>query len=72
MLSSTAPALIAHSHDCAASPEVTAEPSFAATRPFARASSGMNTIAAAATATPSQLVSGCEPPTSVVIASMLT
>jgi hypothetical protein len=72
MLTSTTAALIAHSHDCAASPAVAAEPSCAATRPLARASSGIKTIAPVATATPGQLVSGCEPPASVAIASKVT
>ena len=61
MHKSTAAALIAHSHDCAASPAVAAEPSCAATRPFARASSGMTMIAPTNTARPGQLVSGCDP-----------
>ena len=69
ILTSVAAAMTAHSHDCAASPAVAPEPSCVATRPLARASRGMTTIAPADTAAPAELTSGCELPARVEIAS---
>jgi hypothetical protein len=64
-------AISAHNQDCSASLAVADEPSRVAMSRFAVARSGINTIAAAETPTPAQLVCGRELLARLVMLSMV-